>query len=419
VLVFGRGRVSKRFYLFAAIMVNVGAIFSSVWITVANSWQQTPDGSHIVQMTRPNPETGVQEPWFIDGDPVLRAEIVDFWRVVFNPSTMHRLTHVWTGCFILGGGFVLSVCAWYVLRKRHVEFARRCMPAALVVTFIGTLTAAITGDANARMVAEHQPAKLAAMEAHLETGDGPAGLVLFGLPDADGENLRAKVEIPGLLSTFVHHEFPGKTPVIGMDRIRPQDRPPVGIPFFAFRLMVISGVLLLIVSGLALLFWWRGTLMGKRWLMRVLVASVFGGFVANEAGWVTAEVGRQPWIVYPPLVRDAAGEPVLDAEGYVQHEMLEFPTEDGSATKTVVAGLRTGVAVSERVPAGEVLASIILFGLIYGLLFLVWAFVLDRKIGHGPEADSAPDDQAGGFVAAVVGASGGSLTETESAERSP
>jgi len=410
VLVFGRGRVSKRFYLIAAIMVNLGAIFSSVWITVANSWQQTPAGSHIVQMQRANAETGEMEPWFVDGEPMMRAEITDFWALIFNPSSINRLTHVWTGCFILGGTFVLSICAWYVLRGRHLDLARRCMPAALVVTLLGTLTAAVTGDFNARMVAEHQPAKLAAMEGHLETGDGPSGLIVFGIPSADGASIRYPLEIPGMLTTLVNYELPAKSPVLGMDRIRPKDRPPIAIPFIAFRLMVGTGVLLLLISIFALLYWWRGTLFSKRWMMWLLVFAVFGGFTANEAGWIAAEVGRQPWIVYPPIVRDTEGEPVLSDDGFIQYETIELRSADGSSTHEMVAGLRTSKGVSESVDRQSVLISIVMFGMIYGLLFLVWAFVLDAKIGHGPDTEDDRKEPAGGFVAAVVGSAHDSMT---------
>lgn len=402
VLVFGRGRVSRRFYLLSAAMVSLGSIFSSVWITVANSWQQTPAGSHIVQMTRTDPATGEVVPWFVDGAPVMRAEITDFWQVVFNPSSLNRLTHTWTGCLILGGTFVLSICGWYVLRGRHVDFAKRCMPAALVATLVGTVSAAITGDLNARMVAQHQPAKLAALESHYTTGDGATGLTIFGFPDATGENVAAKVEFPGLLTFLVSHEFPPKTPVLGLDRIRPQDRPPVRVPYYAFRLMVMTGLLLMLISVVALLYWWRGTLLKQRWLMVLLVISVFGGFVANEAGWIVAEVGRQPWIVQPPVVRGADGMPALDADGYVHYQTVELPDADGGPPRIGPAGLRTADAASEAVKSNEVLASIIIFGLIYGLLFLVWAYVLDVKIGHGPDSDGEHGGP-GGFLAVVTG----------------
>ena len=125
ILVFGWDRVSPATHFFATVMVSLGSIFSAIWIVVANSWQQTPAGHQIVQMTRDG------QPWFVGGEPMIRAEIVDFWALVFNPSTLHRLIHVWIGAFIMGAFFVMSISAWYLLKKRHEEFARRSFSGAL------------------------------------------------------------------------------------------------------------------------------------------------------------------------------------------------------------------------------------------------------------------------------------------------
>lgn len=391
VLVFGRDRVGRKFYFFSACMVSLGSIFSSVWIVIANSWQQTPAGSHIVQMSRDG------RPWFIDGQPVMRAEIVDFWQVVFNPSTVNRLTHVWTGAMILGGLFVLSICAFYVLRNRHLVVAQRCFRVALVFTLVGSVAAVVTGDSNARMVARYQPAKLAAFEGHLETGDGPTGLHLFGIPSLDGEKIYLPVEIPGLLSVLVYREIPPETPVIGLDQFHPDDRPPVAIPFITFHLMVAIGTLLPLLCLLGVYFWWRGTLWRKRWLMWLFVFAVLGGFVANEAGWVTAEVGRQPWIVHPTIVRDDTGRPTHNADGFIRYELMELPGVDGAPATYKVAGLRTRDAHSASVVSSQVLGSIIMFSLIYVLLFFVWVYVLDTKIKQGPppEGDEGEHDEKG------------------------
>lgn len=151
VLLFGWDRVSPRFHLFSATMVCLGSIFSSIWITVANSWQQTPAGFTLRQHT-------------VGERTVLRAEITDFWAMVFNPSSMHRLVHVWFGAFLLGAFFVLSIAAWYLLRGRHVELARRSFTGALILATVFSLAQLVSGDLQAVNVAEHQPAKLAAME---------------------------------------------------------------------------------------------------------------------------------------------------------------------------------------------------------------------------------------------------------------
>jgi cytochrome bd ubiquinol oxidase subunit I len=146
VLVFGWDRVGPRFHFFATVMVALGSIFSAIWIVVANSWQQTPAGHHIVPMMRNG------TPWVVDGVPVRRAEIVDFWAMVFNPSTIHRLVHVWIGCFILGAAFIMSVSAWYILRRRHEEFARRSFTGALMLATVSSLAMLLSGHFQAQNV---------------------------------------------------------------------------------------------------------------------------------------------------------------------------------------------------------------------------------------------------------------------------
>ncbi len=366
ILVFGWDKVSAGVHFFAALMVSLGSMFSAVWIVVANSWQQTPAGHHVVQMMRDG------KPWFVDGKPVMRAEIVDFWALVFNPSTINRLTHVWIGAWILGAFFIMSVSAWYLLKGRHVEFAKRSFTGALMLGAAASLLAAVSGDFNARMVARHQPAKLAAFEGHFTTG--PADLTLFGVPDADAMRMRYNVAVPGGVSFFLDGD--SESEVLGLDRIRPEDRPPVAISFWSFHVMVGLGMAFIILTLYASYLRWKDRLFDKRWLMWVFVFAVVGPFVANEIGWVAAEVGRQPWVVYPPLTVEASGAPVLDAEGYVTYQAGQ--------------GLRTADGVSESVSGGQVLGSIAMFSVIYVLLFAVWVFVLDLKIKAGPQAVEPP-----------------------------
>ncbi|MEM8734344.1 MAG: cytochrome ubiquinol oxidase subunit I, partial [Planctomycetota bacterium] len=191
VLIFGWNRVGPKMHFFSTCMVAMGSIFSSVWIVVANSWQQTPAGSKIVPMTRQVlGEDGtplldaagatVTEPWFIDGVPVMRAEVTDFWAMVLNPSTAHRLTHVLLGCFIMGAFFILSICAWYILKNKHVDFAKRSFTGALILATVSSIAIAVTGHRQAQNVYKHQPAKLATFEGHFDS-EGPAGLTLFGI----------------------------------------------------------------------------------------------------------------------------------------------------------------------------------------------------------------------------------------------
>ena len=174
-LVFGWDRVSARMHLVATVMVAFGSIFSSIWIVVANSWQQTPAGHHVVPVLRDG------KALVIDGQAVMRAEIVDFWALVFNPSTVQRLAHVLIGAFILGAFFVMSISAWYLLKKIHVEFAKKSFSGALIFATLASLAALVSGHFQANTVSRYQPAKLAAFEGHYTSG--PGDMSLFGVPD--------------------------------------------------------------------------------------------------------------------------------------------------------------------------------------------------------------------------------------------
>jgi len=378
-LVFGWDRVSPRMHFFATCMVALGSIFSAIWIVVANSWQQTPAGHHIVPVLR----DGV--PLVIDGAPVLRAEIVDFWALVFNPSTVHRLVHVWIGAFILGAFFIMSISAYYLLKGRHVEFAKRSFEGALLFATIASFAALVSGHFQARTVYRHQPAKLAAFEGHYRTG--PADLSLFGIPDDASETVRFNLSIPGGLSFLVHDDF--VTPVVGLDRFRSEDRPPVPLSFASYHVMIALGVLFIGLTVLAALLHWRKRLYSTRWLLWVFVFAVIGPVIANELGWVAAEVGRQPWIVHPPVEWTPEGDLLVGRAGVVEYDEA--------------LGLRTADAVSPAVEASQVLGSMIGFSLIYVSLLAVWLYVLDQKIRHGPEpVDPATEGDRHSVLAAAA-----------------
>jgi cytochrome d ubiquinol oxidase subunit I len=394
VLVFGWDRVSPRMHFFATLMVSLGSIFSAVWIVVANSWQQTPAGHHVVQMLRDG------APMLDHGRPVMRAEVVDFWAMVLNPSTLHRLIHVWIGAFIMGAFFVLSISAYYLLRRRHEEFARRSFTGALALATVFSFAAVLSGDLQAGSVYRHQPAKLAAFEGHFTTGRGD--LAIAGWPDEKAGILRGKVAIPGMLSWLLTGD--SEAEILGLDAFHPKDRPPVVVPYASYHVMVGLGFAFVALTSLACLLLWRGRLFETRWLLWVFVFAVAGPVVANQLGWAAAEVGRQPWIVQAPLVRGADGELARDSDGFLRHEQSQ--------------GLRTADAVSPSVDASQVLASIALFGLIYLALGAVWVIVLNDKIKHGPEPSqpAAPE----GFLraAARVGSHAESYTQTGS-DRGP
>ena len=380
VLVFGWNRVGPRLHFFSTCMVALGSFFSSIWIVVANSWQQTPAGHRIVPVLR----DGI--PWVVDGVPVLRAEIVDFWAMVLNPSSLQRLIHVWIGCLIMGGFFVMSISAWYLLRNQHREFAERSFKGALALAALASLAALVSGHSQARNVYRHQPAKLDAFEGHFETGRGD--LTLFGIPDEQAGRIRYAVAIPGGLSFLLFDDF--QTPVVGLDRFRPEDRPPLLIPFVAWRLMVGLGCFFIAITGLACFLQWRGTLFQQRWLLWVFVFAVLLAVAANQAGWAAAEVGRQPWIVQPPVPWDASGALVLDDAGFVHY------AED--------LGLRTSASVSSVLDPGQVKGSMGMFGLLYALLFSMWIYVLNDEIQKGPERAESDVGRAaeGGFLATAV-----------------
>jgi cytochrome d ubiquinol oxidase subunit I len=379
-LVFGWDRVSAKMHLFATAMVCLGSIFSSIWIVVANSWQQTPAGHHIVQMVRDG------QPLFIDGAPVLRAEIVNFWDLVFNPSTVQRLVHVWIGAFIMGTFFVMSISAWYLLKGKHQEFAKKSFSGALIFATIASLAALVSGHSQANNVYQYQPAKLAAFEGHFQTGRGD--MSLFGLPDAEAERIRFNIAVPGGLSFLIHWNF--NEPVVGLDRFRPEDRPPVSITYASYHIMIGLGMAFIALTLLAAFLYWRGTLYQTRWLLWIFVFAVLGPLVANQLGWVSAEVGRQPWIVHPPVEWTEDGDVVVGSDGVVVYD------ED--------LALRTTDAVSPSVNASQVLGSLIGFGLIYLFLLLAWLYVLDRKIGKGPEpVDEAQEGGPGGLLEAAAG----------------
>lgn len=388
VLVFGWEKVGPKMHFFSTVMVALGSIFSSLWIVVANSWQQTPAGHHIVTK------------FDNAGHPFQRAEVTDFWAVVFNPSTVHRLTHVLIGCFIMGSFFIMSISAYYIIRKRHEEFARKSFIGALMFATIFSLAAPLSGHFQARSVYEHQPAKLAAFEGHYKTGRGD--LSLFGIPNDKEQKLDAEVSIPGGLSFLLFDNF--HDPVIGLDKFKTEDRPPVMIPFMTYHIMVVLGLMFIAMTLVAWFFHWRGKLWDQKWLLWLFVVMVLGVVIANQAGWVAAEVGRQPWIVQAPLKTDAAGQYIVNADGhYVYDDSL---------------GLRTKDAASTAVEPGQVLFSIIAFSLIYLMLGAVWIYVLNHKIHQGPEPVEPPDTEPGRFMdaASALAAHRASMTESPAPE---
>ena len=383
VLVFGWDRVSKPVHFISTILVALGSMFSAVWIVIANSWQQTPAGYHIVPVLDRDGNRLV-----VDGIPQLRAEITNFWELVFNPSSMDRLTHTLIGAFIMGACLVLSVACFYLLKKKHIAFSRKCVFVAMPIVTVMSLLSLVTGHDQAKKVGETQPAKLAAYEGHFETG--PADLYLFGWPDEEASEVKFGIAIPKMLSVLVNWpEMPigdaADTSVVGLDKFHEDDRPPVWLPFQMYHLMVGIGMVFIGVSLVSCLLLLGGKFFSARWLLGIWVVSVLGGMVANQAGWIAAEVGRQPWVVYPTISDEARA--ILASEDQTLGRM------DAGTELVHFQGLRTSDGLSEVVDAQEVLASIIGFGLIYLFLFVLWIYVLNAKIQHGPEDLTEPYEQ--------------------------
>jgi cytochrome d ubiquinol oxidase subunit I len=332
ILLFGWDKVGRKTHFFATCMVALGAHFSAVWIVVANSWMQTPAGYHIVG-------SGMHA----------RAEVTDFWQVVFNPSMLERLFHTICGAWCAGSFLVVSVSAWYLLKGKHLEFARKSLKLALIVALLASLLQAVSGHVSAQGVGKNQPAKLAAFEGLYQTTSN-APLVLAGIVDEQNERV-VGLSAPFLLSFLTHNDF--HSPVTGLNEFKPEDRPPVQASFLFFHGMVTIGFALILIAALGFLYFKHGSLHQRRWLLWLLVFSVLGPQLANQLGWFAAEVGRQPWIVYGVM--------------------------------------RTPEGLSAVVKANVVVASLILFTVIYFLLFTVFIYLLHQKIQHGPDdADLIP-----------------------------
>jgi cytochrome bd ubiquinol oxidase subunit I len=327
ILVFGWNKVSPRVHFFATCMVAIGAMLSAVWIVVANSWMQTPAGFHIVG-------EGLSA----------RAEITDFWAMVFNPSSVVRLMHTLSGAWLAGSTLMLSVSGYYLLKKRHEEFAKSSIKIAVVLLVFASLFQLTTGERSAVGVSKNQPEKLAAFEAHYDSSS-VAPFYLFGWVNEEGQRVEFGIGFPKMLSFLVHGDF--NAPVTGLNAFAKDDQPPVNIVFQFYHLMVAIGMTLIGIGLLSAYLWWKGKLFSNAFILKIFVVSVLLPQIANQAGWFTAEIGRQPWIVYHLL--------------------------------------RTSGAFSKSVAANQIVFSLVLFSFIYLLLFLLFIFLLDQKIKHGPD----------------------------------
>ena len=324
IVLFGWIKFKPVLHFLATLGVFLGSMCSAVWIVIANSWQQTPAGYVVAG-------EGMQA----------KAVITDFWAMVFNPSSVDRIWHVWQGAFLAGIFLVLSVHAWYLLKGRHVEISKKAFKVTLIVGTIFSLLQLASGHSSAEGVAKNQPEKLAAMEGHFRTE--PADLYLFGWVDKQNEVTHG-VKIPNGLTYMLHYDT--ETPVIGLDQYPMEDRPAqVNAVFQFYHIMVAIGMFLIALTVFASFLLWRGKLYDKRWLLRIFVWAVILPQIGNQVGWFAAEMGRQPWIVYKLL--------------------------------------RTSDALSKAVTAHQILFAIILFTIVYTILFILFIYLLKKKIVHG------------------------------------
>jgi cytochrome d ubiquinol oxidase subunit I len=331
ILIFGWNRVSPRVHFISTIGVFLGSMFSAVWIVVANSWQQTPAGYHIVG-------EGFNA----------RAEVTDFWAMVFNPSSVDRIIHAWQGAFLAGAFMVLSVHAYYIRKGKFVELSKIAFKIALVVATVVSFTQLISGHSSADGVAVNQPAKLAAMEGHYEKS-APADLYLLGWVDNEKQEVTG-LGVPGGLSFLVHQDF--NEPITGLNAFPKEDQPSqVNAVFQFYHIMISIGMFLIALSFYACFLWWKGKIFETKWLLWIFSFSVLLPQIANQAGWFAAEMGRQPWIVY--------------------------------------GHLRTSEGFSQEVSANQIVFSLVLFLVVYLLLFLLFLYSLNKKIKHGPYEDES------------------------------
>lgn len=326
VLLFGYNRVKPWVHFVSTLGVFLGSMFSAVWIVVANSWQQTPAGFHIVG-------EGLSA----------RAEVTDFWAMVFNPSSVDRIIHTWQGAILAGAFLVLSVHAYYIRKGRFVEISKKGFKIALLVATVFSLSQLLSGHSSADGVAQNQPAKLATMEGHFEK-NAPADLYLFGWVDKENQQVTG-LGIPGGLSFLVHQDF--KAPIKGLNSFPEKDRPSqINAVFQFYHIMIAIGMLLIGLSLYASFLWWRGKLFETKWLLWIFSFSVILPQIANQVGWFSAEMGRQPWVVYNLL--------------------------------------RTSDAFSQEVSSNQIVFSLVLFTVVYSLLLVLFIYSVNKKIKHGP-----------------------------------
>jgi cytochrome d ubiquinol oxidase subunit I len=328
VMLFGWNRVSPKMHFAATIIVAVGTLISAFWILSANSWMHTPQGIRIG-------EDGLLYP-------------TSWLQIIFNPSFPYRFIHMITAAYLTTAFTVAGIGAYYLVRKRFVPQARVMFGMSMIMAIFVAPMQLLFGDLHGLNTFEYQPAKVAAMEGLWDTQRG-APLVLFGWPDQNEETTKFAIEIPKLSSLILTHEFDGE--VRGLKEWPENERPPVALVFWSFRIMVGLGMLMIATGVIAIVLYFRKRLFDTRWFQYWCMALTPAGFIAVLAGWIVTEVGRQPWIVQGLMRTDQAVSPVVG----------------------------TSIAI-----------SLVAFVIVYLFVFGAGTYYLLKLIGKGPEAAEEP-----------------------------
>jgi len=322
VLLFAWNRVPPWLLLLSAAIVAVGTAISAFWILSANSWMQTPAGHEM--------RDGIAYP-------------LDWLAIIFNPSFPYRLAHMLTAAYLTTAFVVLAVGARYLVAGRYEAEGRIMVRMALGMIAVLAPLQLFFGDQHGLNTLKHQPIKVAAMEAHWD-GSHPGDFHIFAWPDEKNETNRFAISIPRGASLILTHDPNGLFP--GLKSVPPDQRPPVIPVFFAFRVMIGIGFLMIAIGLFGAFLWWRGKLFETRWYLQIVQYGWWLGFVAVLCGWITTEVGRQPWIAYGIL--------------------------------------RTADAISP-VSAASVLTTLVLFVVVYGIVFAMGIYYINRLIARGPQ----------------------------------
>ena len=275
IMLFGWGKVSKKMHFFATCIVAIGTLISAFWILSANSWMQTPQGFVVGEDGRLNPTSWLE--------------------IIFNPSFPYRYFHMVTAAYLSSAFVIGGVGAFYLWRKRYISHAKIMLKMAMMIVVIIAPLQVFLGDAHGLNTLKYQPAKIAAMEGLWETEKG-AGLLLFAAPDSKTESNSYEIKIPNLASIILTHDKNGE--IKGLKEWKVEDRPPVKPVFFAFRIMVGIGMLMVLLGAISCIQYFRGRLFTSRFLQGWWMLMMPSGFVALLSGWFVTEIGRQPFTAY-------------------------------------------------------------------------------------------------------------------------